>query len=268
MLKKLLVLTAALAFYGESARAEVTALPQLETNTIQTVFDTLAASLAFKPAEGASELGNLWGLSLGVGVAMTDLSALTSLGATTSTAYLPSGDIQIALGIKSLTFEAGMIPTLAVSGNTFSRFGAALKWTANRTLLKKFPLSVAARALYSKASIGYTQTDGTGTVDVDYSASQFGAQLVTSKFLGGFGFGIEPYVGIGFLNQSSTISATGTGDLFGSSYSTGTTSVSGNGLGLWLQAGLMLRLGILGFSAEYDQLYGQKGFAGKVAFRF
>lgn len=268
MLKRLLTFVVAFTIWTGKAHAELTSLPQLETSTILSVLDTLSAALAFRPVEGATELGNLWGMYLGVGGSATDVSALTALGGSTTSAYLPSGDLQFGLGIKAFTFEMGMIPTLSYNGNSFSRFGASLKWTASRTLFKKFPISLAVRGIYAKSSIGYTQTSSGTTLDVDFTNSQYGLQLQASKFLGGFGFGIEPFVGLGLLNQSSTIGATGTGTLFGSSYPAGTTSITAASLGIWLQAGMMVRLGILSFAASYDQLYGNSGYAGKVGFRF
>lgn len=273
MIRRLLVITAltSIALAGmkpEEARAEVTGLPTLETSTTDAIFKVLASAFVFRPIEGAAELGSTWGGYVGLGVNMTDAAPLMALGGSSSTAYLPGGEAQLGIGIRGLTVEVGAIPTLSISGNSLSKYAGAVKYSVNRLFSKKkIPISIAVRGLYSKSSVGYTQNSGGTDIGVEFGTSAFGGNLVVSRYLGFTFLGIEPYAGVGYLNHSSTLTATAS-NLFGSSYAAGTTSISGSGGGLWLQAGMMLRVGIIGIAAEWDKLLDQTSYAAKFSLRF
>lgn len=254
---------------GSKAKAEAFSIPTLETSTISTVLDSVATMMAFRPVEGASDLGVRWGVTLGLGVSATESSAISSLSSAAPAGFLPGADLQLGIGLpKGITLELGMIPTFSYQSTSFGKYAGALKLNLNRTLLKKFPLAVAARLAFTKSSILYSQTSGSGTVGVDLDSSIYGGNIVVSKYLGALGFGLEPFLGVGFLAHSSNVTATGTGNLFGSSFPAGTTSTSASGSGLWYQAGLMLKLGVIGITAEYDHLFGLTSYAGKLSLRF
>jgi hypothetical protein len=251
------------------ARAAVFTLPTLDTTMTDPIFETLATSFAFRPLEPASDLGSVWGFYIGAGGSGSDASKVAAIFSEMSTSYVPNAELQLGIGLpKGFTIEGGFIPKINFQGTSLSKYGGTLKWTLTRSLLPKFPLSIAVRAGLAKASIDYTQPLEGGSVTVGYASTILESNLVISKFLGGFGFGIEPYLGFGVASQSSSLNATGTAELFGSSFPAGTESVSGSGTSTWLQAGLMLKLSVLAFTAEYDRMFGVSSWSGKATFRF
>lgn len=253
---------------GNPARAEAFSLSGIETTTVSALFDSLASAFAFRPAEPASSLGSKWGFYAGVGFSATNLDAVSSTVSGLSTSYLPGAEVSVGLGLPfGITIETGFLPSISYSGTSISKTAGAVKWNLN-SRLKKFPLQLAVRALYNSASIAFTQTDGSGTSSVGYGTTHYGLNFVVSKNLGFTYFGIEPYLGAGCLNQSSNITASGTANVFGSSFPVGTASTSSSGLSFTYQAGVLLRLGIIGLSAEYDHLFGVNSYGGKVALRF
>jgi hypothetical protein len=250
------------------AKAAVFSLPTVSTSMTDPIFRTLGADFAFRSVEPASDLGTVWGLNFGVAAVATDASAVSSIFSNMATSFVPNADFQLGIGLpKGITIELGLVPKVKLDGTTFSKYEAALKWTLNRTLIPRFPLDVATRFSYSNGSIDYSQGLNGGTVSVSYRTTVIGGNLLVSKFLGAAGFGIEPFLGVGLINFSSTLSGSGTVNLFDTSFPTGTESVSDSGLSSWLQAGLQLKLSVVAFAAEYDRFFGISSWTGKFSIR-
>jgi hypothetical protein len=253
----------------EKSQAEAFTLSGIEQSSVDPLLKTLAASFAFRPTEGASPLGSKWGFYIGVGGSASSTDLVSSVVSNLSTSYLPGGEAQLGIGLPmGFTVELGILPSLAFSGTTVSKTAGAVKWTLNSKFFKKIPFQFAVRALFGKSSLTYSQVDGSGTSSVTYDGTQWGSNFIVSRYLGLSMLGVEPYVGIGFLNQSSTLSAVGSANVFGGTMPVGTTSISSSGLSVWYQAGLMLKLGIFGFTAEYNNLYGISSYGGKASIRF
>lgn len=256
-----------LIFNSKTLHGTVFTLPTLETSQTEAIFKTLGSSFAFRPVESASDLGIIWGIYLGAGLGGTETSKLTAVSSDAPT-YLPSAELQFGLGLPlGFTIETGLMPSISYQGTSISKYGGALKWTATRTVLRSLPVSLAARLAYSKGTINWSQPLNSGAVTIDYKNEIIQSQIAASKMFGTLGLGLEPYVGLGFISHTSQITGSGSANLFGASFSPGTTSVSGKNSSLWGQAGLMVHLVFLAISAEYDNMFGINSYSAKLTLR-
>lgn len=229
------------------------------------IFQTLASALAFKPVEPASDLGKNYGFYFGLAGTGTDSSRVVSIFSNLNFPYLPTADIQIGIGFpKGFMLEAGFVPALSYQHSSFERYGAALKWNLTRNAIKKLPMNLGIRLSYSTFRLHMVQDLSGAALGVDYNMSALGAQFLLSKRL----FLIEPYAGVGFLNHFSSLSSSGDSSLFGPDFSVGIQSVNASALSVWWQAGLLLKLSVLGIAAEYDRIYDLNSFSGKLSLRF
>jgi hypothetical protein len=268
-MKKLVAALAILAaFVPGRVNASVFTLPTVDSTMTDPIFRTMASGFLFRSVEPASDLGKTWGLYFGADVTATSTSAVSNIMSGLSSGYLPTGNLQIGLGLpKGITLEFGFVPTFTYSGTTVATYGGDLKWTLSRALFPKLPINVAVALGYTSANLNYSQALDSGTVAVNYGTSMESAMLQASVSIGIL-FGLEPFAGVGVANANSTLSGTGTSSLFGSGFAAGTTSVSASNTSTWLQAGLLLRLGILGIAGEYDYVFGLSSYNIKTTFRF
>jgi hypothetical protein len=255
------------ALAASDAKASFFSLPQLDTTMTDPIFKTFAAGLAFKPLEPASDLGKLWGFYAGAEFTITSTSAVSNI-ISGLPGYFPTGDLQAGIGLPfGLTFEGAIFPSISIKGTSFARYAGAIKWTATRSFLSSLPIDLALQLAYTNSSLNYSQSASGGTVNVSYGSSIESLSLLASRSIG-IGVSIEPYAGLGLANQSASITASGTGNLFGSSFPAGTQSVSTSGISGWLEAGALLKLGLLGITGEYDYLFGISSGSLKLTFRF
>lgn len=252
----------------QNASAGTFSLPQLDTGMVDPLFNTLATALAFRPMEPASDLGRNWGSYLGLSAGVVDASSLSNIflsGSGSNQILLPSADVQFGLGLPyGFTLEGAYLPAVSYQGTSFSRYSGGIKWTLTRTALKPLPFDLAAQAGYSQTALNYTQGLSGGTVDVSYKTAITSGNLLLSKRLLYF---FEPYVGIGFVHHYSTLSGTGSATLFGNTFPIGTESINGSGTSLWTQAGLLIKLLVVGTTVEYDNMFGQSSLSAKVSIR-
>jgi len=244
---------------SSKAQASFFNFPQLDATMTDSLFRAIGSTIAFRPIEPASSLGKVFGIQVGLGATAVDASSIASI--TGSSAFLPFADLQVGVSIPmGITFEFGLLPSLTLSGASFSRYGGALKWTATDTVFSALPFDMAVRVSYSSAAISGSQTLQGVNITANYSSGILGAQVLVSKNF----FVLEPYLGLGLMNHSSSLSGAGSVSLF----QTGTTAVSGSDMSAWIQAGLLLKLAVFGIGAEYDNVLGYSSYSGKFSFRF
>ena len=250
---------------SSSARAAIFDLPVLTTSQTTPIFNTLAAGFVFRDVEPASDLGKNWGLNFGVRASLIDTTSINGIVSGMSLAYLPTADAQISLGVPyGFTFEFGMVPGLSYQSTQFSQYAAAIKWTATRKVLQKFPLSLAARAAYSSATLSSAQTLNNADITVTYGTSIYSFQVLMSKKFLVF----EPFVGIGTAIHSSSLASTGAVSIFGNDFPLGTNSYTGSTMSIWPTAGLLIDLYFLGIAADYSYLWGLTTYNAKISIRF
>jgi hypothetical protein len=194
----------------------------------------------------------------------TDSSSITSILTSNQTVF-PFASFQAGLNAPlGLGVEFGFLPSLSISGTTFSNFGFNAKWNFIQGLGLGIPLDSAIRFHYTTASLGYQQTLSGSPLTVNYNTSIIGGTLAISKKLLFF----EPYIAYGIIKHSSSISGQGSVSLFGSSFPVNTDTVSGSDTSGWFQAGFELRLLLLTTGFQYDNAFGANTYSSKVGFKF
>lgn len=177
--------------------------------------------------------------------------------------YIPAADIFIgAQAPYGLGLELGFIPSIDQGGVKFDKKGGNLKWTVNEVLLPKFPVDIALRLMYSSASLSYAQTTNGVNSTISFDSKLFEVNAAVSKRFLVF----EPYLGLGFVKQTSTLSATANAQLFNQSV-TLSNSLGKSSSSVWLYGGLQIKLLILTISAEYDRIFGVDSYMAKIAFK-
>jgi len=240
------------------------ALTNLDANQTSAVLKTFGTNFAFKPIESASDFGKNWGLSAGIGGGITSGTAITDAIPGVDASAIPNANLIFGLqGPLGLGLELGLLPSVKFSGLTFNTFGADVKWNIGSGLGRLLPIDVAARLMYSTTSLSYTETIASLTDTISISTHAVGFNVSASKKL----FIIEPYVGLGFMSQSGTLSNTGTITLFNSSLTSGSSYDSSNS-GLWTFVGLQWKLLILNLTAEYDNIMGIGSGSLKASLKF
>ena len=243
----------------------VITLPQLSSDQIDPLFRELAADLAYRPVEGAARLGRFgdFGFEIGTTVLATSLNSIASIIGP-SNSLIPGAFLDLGLGLPGgFGIELGFIPSISYQGTTFKNIGGNLRWNFSR-LFPAFPFDLALRGMFTSASLGTIQPLQGGTINVDYSTSIKAGTVTIGKTLGFF----EPYLALGYLTSSSTLSYSGSAVLFGQGFQTGTTSVTAGAGSVWFNAGFQLRLFVISLGLEYDNLYGNDAGSFKFAFRF
>jgi hypothetical protein len=265
MTKKILSLLS-IAFFiliGATGIAGPLTLPQLDPSQIDPLAKALSADVIFRPVEPASSYGHA-GFSIGVTATATDTKNIQSIIGS-GTQYIPAVEavatVQIPFGLAA---ELGYLPDTTYSGGTLSRIGGDLRWTLTDVMFTKFPLNVALRGMISSGHVNYNQALSGGNVNVDYKTNLSGFNVSVSRAFLIF----EPFVGYGLAEQSSTIVGAGTAQLFNTNFPVGTTSVTSAGSSSWFFAGLQVKFGFLALGAQYDRVFDNDVYSGRMALRF
>jgi hypothetical protein len=237
----------------------------LDAAQTSAVLKTFGANFTFRPMDTASNYGKNFGVSVGIGGGVTSGTAITeATGLPVS--QIPHANIILGLQLpRGFAVEVGFLPNLSLSGLSFNSWGGDLKWNVGAGLGKLLPLDVAARVMYSTTSMSYTQTVTTpapATDTLSLSTHSFGFNVSASKSL----VILEPFVGLGWMSQSGTLSNSGNIPLFNTSLTNANTYNASNS-GLWAFGGLQFKLLILNITAEYDSMMGISSQSIKVGFK-
>ncbi len=212
-----LVLALAFGLVVPSARAGNTpTLSNLTQADADSVAKNFGNAIIFRSVEPPSSNGKIWGLGIGVGVDSTGASDINRIliahGASGNVGSLPAGDIiltlQAPLGISG---ELGFLPRVSVGGFSARRSAFNLKWTFTDILLRdNTPFDAALRLGFGQNVFQYGQTTSGYSDTVKFDSKSFRMELAMSrKFLV-----FEPYLGLGLLHTSSTLSNTASVTLF------------------------------------------------------
>jgi hypothetical protein len=228
-------------------------LTNLLPNQVDDVFKVFGADLAFKPVEPPSSYGKIFGLSAGVIGGITSAQPIKDSIPGTTIDYVPAANIFLGVQLPyGWGVEFGFLPQTTISSAQLRSFGGDLKWTISDALFTTAsPISFAVRAMYSGTKLNFSQNVSGIEDTVSFKSSSVGANLSAGLKFGFF----EPYVGAGFIHQSSTLSNSGSITLFDSSVSLTSSLDEKNGSG-WFYAGFQMTFIALTISAEYDSLFG------------
>lgn len=202
-----------MAFFaqGTTARADVPSLSNLSLRNIEDTFKTFGALLNFRPLEPASSFGQYFGFALGVEAQLTPSDKLRGFipNANDFPKWLPDaylvGVIQAPLG---LSLEVGVMPARKIKDFHLEQYAANVKWTLTDVFFTDIiPFDVAVRAGFASGKVLYSQVSNGVPVVIDYSQRLINVNALISKRL----WFLEPYFGLGFVNQAAQLSANASG---------------------------------------------------------
>jgi hypothetical protein len=241
-------------------------LSNLDSDQVDAVFKDFGTSFVFRPLEPASDYGKITGFSFGViGTLSSSADIRNNISGTSGLSYMPNAQIYLGMQLpKGFAAEVGFFPTLSVGGFKGHSVGGDIKWTLSDSGMGSYlPFNVALRAMYTASGLSYGQTVSGVNDTITYSGSSYGTNLSISKKI----LFIEPYVGLGYVHTSSTLSNTGTVTLYQQSVSQTDSFSDGDG-GVWLYAGVQFWFLLPAITVEYDDMYGIGAGSVKFSFKF
>jgi hypothetical protein len=256
-----------------SAQADIK-FDQITQSDLDKIANELSANFAHSTVSGASSLGKLFGVQVGLVGGMTktpDIDSFVKRVDATQTAdkvynAAISAQVTVPFGI---TAEASYFPSMGSDSFKFGNMGLGVKWTFS-DLLSDWPVDVAVKANVTTTTLSFKQTinnASTGNVPVDstveYKNTILGYGLFVSKRLPF----VEPYLGICMLSSKSDLGVAGQGSIFNQTF-TSSQSASSSPSGTMLTLGADLSLLFIRLGAEYSSLLGTSRYLGKLAFSF
>lgn len=256
------------AFSSLSAYADGTpTLSNLTQSESDSIIKNFGNAISFRSVEPPSANGKIWGFGLGLAVEVTSPnhvnSALAAHGSTENIPILPMGDIVvIAQAPLGLGLEFGFLPRKTVGGFSAKRTAFNVKWTFTDVLLRaRTPFDAALRVGYGMNEFEYSQTVS-GVLDtVQFDSNALRAELAMSRKF----FVFEPYLGLGLLRTSSTLSNSASVALysFTSAHTYDFSSTS-----FLVNLGTEIRLVFLTLGAQVEWAFGETTGAFKLGFKF
>ncbi|MGE4232288.1 MAG: DUF6588 family protein [Bacteriovoracia bacterium] len=246
----------------DKAFSALPTLTDLDTEKLKDLSQTFSAVTAFKPVEPAGSIGDVWGASAGLVIGEVSTYKIKDYmgGSSTILPYImPAIVINVPYG---LAVEFGGLPPIAVSKASLELYGGDIKWTFTDVIWQKTKyFDAAIRGGYSSARINYGQTVSGIPIKIDFNTAvtQFSLSVGKNFRL------VEPYVTFGYFSQTSTLGYEGTATIFDQTISA-SSSVSAETSHLLFNAGFQLKLLILTWAFEYNDVGGVNGFAMKLAF--
>lgn len=243
------------------------------TSLTQSDFDNLtkevSSNFAHTSVMGADSLGKLWGVELSVVGGMSpspniNAAVTNATGGSSNFPNLYHGGLVLGVTVPfGITGEAVYLPKLTIQGVDCQVISLAAKLTLNSELLPVIPFNLAVRGFQTYSQIGFYQNTGSVTGNLQNSDSTTGLQLLISPKLPA----LEPYAGVGYLLTRDTLSLSGTGTVFNSSF---TSSQSGTSTLVSAQIFLGLDVKIVGLSlgAEYARAFESDRYTAKFGFAF
>lgn len=241
-------------------------------NLSQSDFDGISkefsANFAHRPVSPASPLGDIFGFEVGLVAGITDAGKVGEISKREAPTEDPVDKLAHAGILASVSVPFGITPELIIFPErklgdvTFSHTSFGLKWTFSKFL--PIPLvDLAARIHASKTEVSFADTvDGVNTT-VNLDNTTTGLTLLASTNL----VVVEPFVGLGFIRRDTDLGATGTAQIFDSTFTAAQTATS-DGSSTQIIAGVQLNLFIMKIGAQYENVFGTSVTSAKLTFGF
>jgi hypothetical protein len=241
-------------------------LSNLTQGEADSIAKNFGNAIVFRSLEPPSSNGKIWGFGIGLAVDVTsagDVNSVLRAHGGQDISVLPAGDIVATLqGPFGIGAEMGFLPRMSISGFSFKRTAFNAKWTFTDLLLRdKTPFDAALRLGFGKNEFNYGQTISGVQDTVSFDSKALRAELAMSrKFLF-----IEPYIGLGLLKTSSTLSNTATTTLFNFQLS---DSYDYSKSSFLFNVGTEVRLIFLTIAAQVEWAFGETTTSAKLGLKF
>lgn len=250
---------------ASSFAASQPTLQNMNLSQADGVMKNFGNAIVFRSLEPPSANGKVWGFGFGVVGAVTSAKDVNAFIPSANIPVLPAADIVFALqGPYGIALEAGFFPTMAVKGFTLKRFGMNARWTFTDVLLRgNIPFDAALRLGFGGNEFSYTQNVGGVDDKVTFDSNSFRAEVAMSRKF----FVFEPYLGLGLLKTSNTLSNTAgvSNPLFSF---TSSDTYSNSQTSFLFNFGVEIKLLILTLTPELDVAFGETTGALKLGMKF
>lgn len=203
------ILIAAASLNGERCFASSIQFSNLSESDLQGVVTDFGATFAHTSVSPASQLGEFFGVEIGLigGVAKTPnvkrLVDATSPGSNIS--YLPTASALLGLSIPmGLKFELEVLPLVTGYNVGLKKMSYAIQWNLTDSVLP-LPLDLAIKFHSSSVEATYSQSVNSVVEDADITESIYGFDLIVSKSF----ILVEPYLALGIVQAFGTLEMSG-----------------------------------------------------------
>ena len=234
-------------------------------NSAQTTVlaNALSSTLVIRTLEPATDLGRFGG-GFGIAAGAVIPTSLTTLAGITAAPIIPGGNPYVSLFAPfGISADFSYIPPITISSVTFNSVGANLRWAFTRLFPDVLPISMAVQATFTSGGFSNVQPFSGGTLTIGVNDLIFGGSLIVSKQLLFF----EPYVAAGFLNQSTTLTATtaGTAAVLLAYQGTANPQIERvSAIGFDFRAGFQIKAFVFILGAEYENSWGNHGLNARI----
>lgn len=253
--------------FNISAFAEGFAFQNLNQGDLKNVIKDISANFNHTSVSGASPLGDIFGIEIGVVGGLTKSPELDKYAKAADPNSKDIDQIPHAalLGVISVplafTFEMGLIPKVGGEDFKFSSYSLAAKWTPSE-LFFDWPVALAAKVHFSKTDLNVKDTVNNVKTDMDFKDNMMGATVLVSKSFAVF----EPYFGLGIVNADAELSGSGTA-VFNPAYTASNSASEKVSTTTWM-VGAEAKLLVVRFGLEYANLFDTSRITGKFSFYF
>lgn len=260
-----LAITMAVVTSISALAANQPTLVNLDLSQADGVMKNFGNAIAFRSLEPPSSNGKIWGLGVGIAVAGTTAKDVNALIPNANIQTLPAADLVVALqGPYGVALEAGFFPSIAINGFSLKRFGLNARWTFTDILLRgNIPFDAALRVGFGGNNFSYSQVSGGVNDTVSFESNSLRFELAMSRKF----FVFEPYIGLGLLRTSNTLSnsAGPANPLFSF---TSASTYSNSASSFLFNVGTEIKLLFFTFTPELDVAFGETTVAAKLGMKF
>jgi hypothetical protein len=267
MKKLILFFTFILSFYSSNILAQPS-FDNLTQADVDGLSKEFSANFAHRPISPASPLGDIFGFEVGIVAGVTDAPKVEEISKREAPNEDPLGSLAHAGFLASVSVPFGITPELILFPErelgdvTFSHYSLGVKWTFSKFLPIPF-VDLAARIHTAKTEVSFSDSvDGVNTT-VNLENTTTGIQVLASaNFLV-----LEPFAGIGYITRDTELGATGTAQIFDSTFSLSQTA-NVDGSSSQFLAGVQVNLFIMKIAAQYENVFGTSVTSAKLTFGF
>lgn len=267
MKKLMLLFTFIISFYSSNTLAQPN-FDNLTQADVDGLSKEFSANFAHRPISPASPMGDIFGFEVGIVAGITDAPKIQEISKREAPNEDPLDKLAHAGLIGAISVPFGITPELILFPErelgdvTFSHYSLGVKWTFSKFL--PIPLvDLAARVHTAKTEVSFSDTvDGVNTT-VNLENSTTGVQLLASTNL----VVLEPFVGVGYITRDTDLGATGTAQIFDSTFSLSQTA-NVDGSSSQIIAGVQFNLLIMRIAAQYENVFGTSVTSAKFTLGF
>lgn len=265
---KKIILSLTMVFSAQLWASEPS-LDNLTKDDLEKISKEFSANFVHRPVSPASTLGDVFGFEVGVIGGVTDAPDIEAISRRENPSGSdPFGQIAHAGAYASvsvpfgLTGELVLLPETELGDVKISHTSMGLKWTFGNLL--GIPLiDLAARGHFSLSELSYADTvDGVST-NINLDNTTYGVNILASGNL----LLVEPFGGIGIVTRDTELSASGSAQIFDSTFTTAQTQ-SVDGTSFQVFAGVQANLLFMKIAAQYENVFGTSVTSAKVTFGF